>query len=99
MYNRKKATKKIIKKLQEVRTQDGLSQREMAKILDLGENTYHRWERGTSTPALDFFQILRLVRYLESKGVNLIGLIEEVEFETGLYGQPSVEKNNRAVAA
>ncbi len=46
--------------LKEVRARVGLSQRDMAKLLGVGEKTYTRWELGLSTQTKSMDNLVRL---------------------------------------
>ena len=50
-------------KLYELRTENGLSQRNIAKILNISQGTYNNWENGKTEPSIA--QLIELSKFFE----------------------------------
>ena len=50
-------------KLYELRTEKGLSQRNIAKILNISQGTYNNWENGKTEPSIA--QLIELSKFFE----------------------------------
>ena len=62
-------------KLFELRTEKGLSQREMAKVLNVSQGTYNNWENGRTQPSIE--QLKELSRFFSVSVDYLIGNTDE----------------------
>ncbi len=64
-------------KLLELRTEKGMSQREMATVMRVSQGTYNNWENGRTQPSIE--QLISLADYFEVSVDYLIGRAEEYE--------------------
>ena len=70
-------------KLFELRNEKGLSQRELAKVMNVSQGTYNNWENGKTQPSIE-----QLIAFSAFFGVTvdyLIGNAEESVFSKGEY--------------
>lgn len=58
-------------KLYELRTEKGLSQRSIAKILNISQGTYNNWENGKTEPSIA--QLIEISKFFEISVDYLIG--------------------------
>ena len=63
-------------KLLELRTEKGLSQREMAALLKISQGTYNNWENGRTQPSIE--QLISLAVIFDVSVDYLIGNAEEI---------------------
>lgn len=52
-----------MKRLYELRTEKGLSQRDMAKVLHVSQSTYNNWENGKTEPCIA--QLVEMSKFFE----------------------------------
>ena len=71
-------------RLFELRTEKGLSQREMAKLLNVSQGTYNNWENGKTQPAIE--QLIALSHVFEVSVDFLIGNSDD-------YGNINIQRN------
>lgn len=62
-------------RLLELRTERGLSQRAMAKILNISQGTYNNWENSNTQPSIE--QLIDLARFFGVSVDYLIGYSDE----------------------
>ena len=55
----------------ELRSEKGISQREIAKLFDISQATYNNWENGRTQPSIE--QLIALARFYEVSVDYLIG--------------------------
>ena len=60
----KKGVRKIENKIKEFRNKRNLSQSDIAKLMDIKQNTFSQWEKGVRTP--NVLQGLKLAKILET---------------------------------
>lgn len=65
----------FIERLKELRTEKGLSQKELGQILNTTNSSVCVWERGRSEPNLD--TVAQLARYFDVSADYLLGLEDE----------------------
>lgn len=58
-------------RLFELRTEKGLSQREISKIFNISQGTYNNWENGKTQPSIE--QLIQLAEYFGTSVDYLIG--------------------------
>ena len=62
-------------RLFELRDEKGLSQRDMAKILNISQGTYNNWENGKTQPSIE--QLIMLASFFEVSVDYLVGNTDE----------------------
>ena len=65
----------FIERLKELRTEKGLSQKELGQILNTTNSSVCDWERGRSEPNLD--TVAQIARYFDVSADYLLGLEDE----------------------
>ena len=65
----------FIERLRELRTEKGMSQKELARLLNTTNSSVCDWERGRSEPNLD--TVAQLARYFDVSADYLLGLEDE----------------------
>ena len=60
----------------ELRTEKGLSQRDVAKAMYVSQGTYNNWENGKTQPSIE--QLIRLAHFFEVSVDYLIGNTDEL---------------------
>ena len=65
----------FIERLKELRTEKGLSQKELGQILNTTNSSVCDWERGGSEPNLD--TVAQIARYFDVSADYLLGLEDE----------------------
>ena len=65
----------FVKRLIELRTAMGLSQRQLAKMLNITGVTIHYWEKNQRNP--DAEKIIRLAKFFNVSADYLLGLSDE----------------------
>ncbi|MDE5667746.1 MAG: helix-turn-helix domain-containing protein [Clostridia bacterium] len=63
-------------RLFELRTEKGLSQRELARLMNVSQGTYNNWENSNTQPSIE--QQIALANFFEVSVDYLIGRTDEV---------------------
>lgn len=63
---------KLKEKISELRKEKGLTQRQLANIIQTTEDSIYSWEKGRAEPSADF--IIRIARFFEVTADYLLGL-------------------------
>lgn len=63
-------------KLLELRNEKGLSQRQMAKILNISQGTYNNWENENTQPSVE--QLIQMSKFFDVSVDFLIGNSEDM---------------------
>jgi transcriptional regulator with XRE-family HTH domain len=63
-------------RLLELRTEKNLSQRDMAKILNISQGTYNNWENGNTQPSIE--QLIAIAKYFGVSVDYLIGNADDL---------------------
>ena len=71
-------------RLFELRTEKGLSQRELAKDLQISQGTYNNWENGKTQPSIE--QLIFLANYFSVSVDYIVGNTDE-------YGYSFIKEN------
>lgn len=62
-------------RLLELRTEKELSQRQMAKILNISQGTFNNWENGNTQPSIE--QLIQLATFFDVSVDYLIGYADD----------------------
>lgn len=63
-------------RLLELRNEKGLSQRELARIMNVSQGTYNNWENSNTQPSIE--QLVSLADFFEVSVDYLIGRTDEI---------------------
>lgn len=74
----------------ELRTEKGLSQRDVAKAMYVSQGTYNNWENGKTQPSIE--QLIRLAHFFEVSVDYLIGNTDELGTVNAQSSVTSAEK-------
>ncbi len=65
----------INEKIKELRTEKGLTQKELSKVLGIGQSTISEWEKGIYEPTASAIKMLAI--YFDVSADYLLGLEDE----------------------
>ena len=74
-------------RLFELRTEKGLSQRELARIMNVSQGTYNNWENSNTQPSIE--QLIALANFFEVSVDFLIGRTDDVGNTVQLSNRPN----------
>ncbi len=80
-------------RLFELRMEQGFSQREIAKMLNVSQGTYNNWENGKTQPSIE--DLIEISRIFKVSVDYLIG--NQVVEEPGLEEESSLRKVYRSI--
>ena len=63
-------------RLLELRNEKGLSQRELARIMNVSQGTYNNWENANTQPSIE--QLISLANFFEVSVDYLIGRTDDI---------------------
>jgi len=66
-------------RLLELRNEKGLTQRQLAKVLNISQGTYNNWENGNTEPSIE--QIIKLADYFDVTTDLLLGRTDDKTIE------------------
>jgi transcriptional regulator with XRE-family HTH domain len=75
-------------RLFELRNEKSLSQRDMAKIMNIGQGTFNNWENGNTQPSIE--QLIALANYFGVSVDYLIGNSDDL----GVISYKSMSEEN-----
>lgn len=79
----------VMIKLFELRSEKGLSQRELARIMNISQGTYNNWENENTQPSIE--QLIALADFFEVSVDYLLGRTDE----NGTVIQSAEQKNGQ----
>lgn len=84
-----------MKRLLELRMEKGLSQRDVAKILNISQTTYHNWENDVTQPSIE--QLIAISSLFEVSVDYLIGNCDDTGIIT--YKEKTINDEELSVLA
>ncbi len=80
------------RRLKELRTEKGITQKKLAKALDTTDDSIFSWEKGRSQPSIEL--IRRLVIFFDVSADYLLGLEDETGAKTYIHDSFNNFTNN-----